>query len=1751
MPYEITPYQKSLLLQKRGLDENEWDIDPNSLTVVKKQVAEQPTSSDFSAVAPVQIKPKSSALGAGFRGFAENIPEVLGSIGTGAATGAGLGALGLNPITVGIGSVLGGIGGAFATSQYKRAALQKFAPEYLQRSQEVQAEHPAAYRAGQIGSSLVALKPDIRSIVGQGGAISSAGKILRGVPTTAAEKGVLANVGIGAAIPTGISAANTLQSGQFDPMDLVDIVAGAAINNPNRVGQKLFRLKPNVYDEEGPSTVNRRDLLEGPSMYEQALGESIKSFKPSRSYSSRGEKLTPTGVEVMRAEAEQRPPTAPKSAKSSAEFIAEEIKKREAVEIAKALRRPPKASGTKINEILGIGKPGMAPTEKQAVKEALLVRETQRANVEGARALAAEGPGVYRDVKEKLPTTKTYTPEEIDRLVGAQVKKHLAAAEEAAVVEAIKKRNPPEAPPPNPAPAKPTEPAKPLVNPPAPPANLAQQLEARDIARGKKPNVIDEWLSKPSDLPAPTPKQEAPPVPEAVPAPKQETTPTTPTTEELLPGQKPGELLVDYYTRIDKEGKPQVKEQGLQPAETTDRAQEVLKKAADEKVDLKATEKLFEFFKNIGAKREVDVAKGTFRGPLSKLRGLASLRDVGRKAAAYINPFKATVDTLPHEVFHNFLRDLKASPHKSDRNLHDKYLELVEKSPEYAGFKKVNPDATPEEFGTELAGYETVKRLFNLDKEGNFKRWQKDFFANVRRKLGTGSLRDYERLMGNRLLDDPAYNDRLKPTEIKPKAPDLTGGEEPAKEEGESDNLEGGETKAEGEGEPFQKEGQGLSKADEQEILDRKAEGLSPSEGPGVTRAWMGPGGRLFKTDNHYGAARNILGDDNVGVNDAYKGMFKKQYLRYAENKDTIYYETGGEPLTSSQRSELKNLSIEKSKAVISDDTGRILYSPDNMFQGTTQGLKVNQGQTPSEVKANLSEQHAPPEDSFVARASMLIKEGHVPGLASDVSLLETHNKVTGKYAAPKIREWLDETRANEGKYLNASAKVIDKLNKNEKVTLYATLLSEDHSGVSHRETLPQSLKASYDELRRIYKQGREDQIKAGQPVFDPETGKYREAKINPHGWFNVVGTKQVDTLLNHTGSPYFNKLKDDFINLYETKYGKKGKKLEISGENLFNELIASYGGKLRSPDANFNAVRKAEGLGLPDSWIEPDFGIALKRYWKRFAKDRAFHDVIETDHNMLHILGRTKDAMGNPIKPDRKDLNSIPGNESLSNILDAIYGRNIKTNPRLDALSQIASNLTLGPATAIYDFVTAVPLLMKFTPGWGHIGALAKGLAKIPEGIKHAKSTGFIKENLNEMRDLMLPDDDMSSRLKGIANMIAKVTGREALEKVNRGLSQATGEVLTGIHKGLALSGNKSSLKLMEGLAPEGKWKDLSKEELGTRLAQLAQGTYDVRGLPSWALDSQVAPFFRLAKWSIEQTNNFTKHVAKPAMEGNLNPLLFSIFGATTGGALVKMIKDQLGNNQIPTLGEIDQSKDEATRLKAFGYYGAALVSYSGYMGILGDLMKSVGDAAFKNRVHGFNYPLASLVQDTSEKTMHMASAIAGGEDPGKVLPAYLQDVFKNNTQVGRMAFNFFETEDEKIDKATKRSKRVFEQLSGYDVPNQTLTTGENPYLNLEDKEFKKSGDIKEAVELGKERMKDIIEENRGEPEKLKSKLRSLKANSLQTFPAPERQPLKYSQFVKFQDRTVGKEETDRRKQRFFKQRAINQAKSGLVPSL
>lgn len=758
------------------------------------------------------------------------------------------------------------------------------------------------------------------------------------------------------------------------------------------------------------------------------------------------------------------------------------------------------------------------------------------------------------------------------------------------------------------------------------------------------------------------------------------------------------------------------------------------------------------------------------------------------------------------------------------------------------------------------------------------------------------------------------------------------------------------------------------------------------------------------------------------------------------------------------------------------------------------------------------------------------------------------------------------------------------KLSPDKQDLLNRTGLAERRNRESYRDTLSNSLDVldAYDKYRTTLKQMQLDQIRDGQMVREwVDDGKgdvkaeMRLPKVDEHYWPNVMSSDAREGL-SKSGTLLYDKLKADFIK-HQLDNSDDKKMSNNKANMIFNDVISSLGksGSASNP-TRFGGNRYAEGVGLPDSWLERDPLIANKRYLNRSTNDRSWFNNIENDPIVSRILGINRDQSGVPNPTHYDDgvtpIHDLSLNKHVQSIINQLQG-NVQ-NDKLESWFGAARTSLLGPIGALTNHVVNTPFTMsKYAAAADLPKIVADGFLNYSKALQHTYELGWNKRDPSLMTDLSDPLIKATVDGHKIGTLIYRVNGRTALIKVGQAFAQAMGESLIKLNLNRALKGDKGQINFFENILKTGKLSDPNVvkniqdtiPQLAKRIGEFTQGTYDYRNLPSWALSGSMSPIMQLMRWHIEQTNHFYNHVIQPASKGSLSPLINATLGSVLGGYLINELKSKLNNKKsyLPSLQEMAaSSRGVDGNLSNVGYQLMAMASYSGYMGILSELGRGFLDVTHGNNPQSFNFPAWGMITDSVDRTMAAVKSLVGGDANYKdVVPKLVGDVALRNFQLARL-FNTWVLEHgdnpvnkqgaQSADKSSKlRDLKVFNQVEGNKTkPNDNNTDYSNEFSDPDIRKFKNEKDINNVSGELEPILNNIM--SKKDPQEIKQSLTGLKRGiSYNTIPSPKANTQLTQQYLDYITKTQGKAASDALLQDYMQQQAVNKAKRSIVPIL
>lgn len=738
------------------------------------------------------------------------------------------------------------------------------------------------------------------------------------------------------------------------------------------------------------------------------------------------------------------------------------------------------------------------------------------------------------------------------------------------------------------------------------------------------------------------------------------------------------------------------------------------------------------------------------------------------------------------------------------------------------------------------------------------------------------------------------------------------------------------------------------------------------------------------------------------------------------------------------------------------------------------------------------------------------------------------------------------------GRYANPMIKAFEDLNPKEQQNLYQVLIQEDRTGASGAASLTPKEKKSYDIVRSTLDLMAKDQIAAGQMV--KLSNNIRRTRGNdPFYAMNVMDQGVRRILSEGQGTKQYNDLKKDFID-----WQVQRNITPDEAEARFTKLQGSFSRAAEGNEFAFKATRLPEGVGLPDSWIERDPIQAVRSYVNKFTRDRAFYDVIEKDPRMMKMLGSDKFGNGQQIPPTIQ-VENLSRDPHVKQILSSFAGLDSPHNePVVAGLGRVVNAAILsGPPTRLTDLASVPIKALAYVPP-GHETVIAKGIAQWRKGWKDSFDKGLNRRGgLMVAQDILGIGEKASSTLGQIAEGITKITGSEHIEMLSRSLAQSTGNLIAEAHLGLAKNGNTDSIKFLEKLGSD--WKTADPIELGTRVAQLMQGKYNITNLPKLITDSPIAPFFGMMKWSVEQANNFERFVIEPALkDNNFAPFIRTIIGGLGGGLLLNEMREELSGKKpyTATWGELKAGKDAPGYKDALTYKMIGAAQVTGTAGIWMEILRQGYEELTGRMPQGFRYPVFEVGKDVKQRLGAAINAVREGEDTGKVVTELTKDLLTRHVQMARVIRNqlgkggMWEEAKKDIDKSNMmRDEDVYNRMM--DKPQAAKVQTPPSYSRLTEKEFDKTDDLNEAASKVSELVERGVKRSQGDPATLRSEMRKLSTIDVRGMPSPDNDPIGFVKYYNWLRETQGPEKARQLTSEFMKRRALADVKRDMIPKV
>lgn len=683
------------------------------------------------------------------------------------------------------------------------------------------------------------------------------------------------------------------------------------------------------------------------------------------------------------------------------------------------------------------------------------------------------------------------------------------------------------------------------------------------------------------------------------------------------------------------------------------------------------------------------------------------------------------------------------------------------------------------------------------------------------------------------------------------------------------------------------------------------------------------------------------------------------------------------------------------------------------------------------------------------------------------------------------------------------------------------------------------------DEWQSIIERPKLDAAKLGLKVKRGET--YTVGGIKPEGYLpNQLDPVVLAELENNPSSIEAKSYRRQWAEWLTKKGAKNPEKLIQEWEAARREY-----GDTGGPE--FAALRKPEGYGLPWELMDKNPARAAMRYGRRAAADLAWFKHIQSDDAVRAALG-IKDQEGN-LPKDVEGIDYIGSEKDVQSALKFVYGKTASEYPRIAAFSKFVGDMIMGPGTAIRNLASIPNNLAAYDVS---LRDAFKGLSNIASARKRAIESGAVKlkpEEFERLGDVDNPDKVVALFNK-LSNLFRTVQGRNLSDKLEGELYYAIGEQWSKTKILEAQAGDNRAKKLLERVGNITEGSEISSPENIQKLAKgfvnIVRGTYGPQGLPAWALHGNISPFVALSRYSIEKWNNVYKDVGIPMKEGNPLPFFKYALASLGVGVGIEELNKVISGKKGPDL-ELKEAlavyaKNEDPKVLASKAIGLAqLASFGGIMGDLAKLGTRAAEGKSLTYSNPLSFPAYSFASETVAQNLADAlGAMKEGEDPMAVMAEFIKTVSIQSVQAARYIGNRLDSE-RTARKEEFADLRKFREATGKGTPSEEGRA--NEFAGLGEKKFKRTSDIREAAAELPELIKNALEKSGKDPYRLKYELRKLKANSYQTMPSPENQPLEFYEYLQYLRDTQGNENAASRLVKFLKQRETNMAKSKLVP--
>jgi len=705
--------------------------------------------------------------------------------------------------------------------------------------------------------------------------------------------------------------------------------------------------------------------------------------------------------------------------------------------------------------------------------------------------------------------------------------------------------------------------------------------------------------------------------------------------------------------------------------------------------------------------------------------------------------------------------------------------------------------------------------------------------------------------------------------------------------------------------------------------------------------------------------------------------------------------------------------------------------------------------------------------------------------------------------------------------------------------------------------SIEKKLKAALD---TVYKEVGQQVIDSGMKI--KEGDDFREMQLKGEGYQpSVIAQKVIHAWQERTpDAPKYDKVYTDFME-------KKGLSAEEAKSTLqeYKEAVGNAG---LTPDVKFNAIRKAEGKGLPWELVEQNPAVAARRYGRRVGNDMAFFKYLQNDPRMLKALGlkdqqgRKAEVLAEELGTKIDDVEWLGNSEEVKSALRSVYGIDTPVNQRGNAFIRAVSNSVMETGTALRNIVglpTSIAGYYGVTPK-----TVLEAIVKTPERAARAFENNAVRSSFADQDAAGVVEgspDKFVKLMDNYSRFMRKWTGRDFSDKFEGEFTYSLGETLAHQWFASAKTGDIKARRMLNRFGntvddlkgkfqPKGEITATDISKVAKNFVDATRGSYSAGGLPSSAIEGGAAPMLSLARWSIEKFNTFQKDIVRPITEHNdWMPLVKTAFAGLLTGEAVENLNEFLSGKRgaDPTKEEVFASGSA----EDYTYKVIALLQMGGFAGMLSEAAKA-GMATYQGKELKFNNPVSmpalTLAETTFQNIADAVEASKQGEDKLQVMGELMKELVKTTYQNYRYVDNRLLNPEEAKRKEKFRDIRVYKELSG-EPPQKS--GDQNKFLGMKERAFKRANTPEEVASSLPEAASSVVKKSEGNYEKLKTGIENLKRNSYQTFPSLSENPQKAIDYYNHLVKTLGRKEADDRFADYLKQNTLNKQKNKVLPTL